>query len=182
MDDQRVGRIVRALRRRRGWRQLDLAHAANCSQNLVSLIERGHLDAVALRTIRRVLASVDASVSLDVRWRGAAIERLVDDAHAELVGAVGSRLRALGWVVEIEVTYSEFGERGSYDLVAWHGATSTLLVIEVKTDLPSAEATIRKLDEKTRLAAVVVSKRFGWKAGSVARLLVLPETSTARAR
>ncbi|HUP83002.1 MAG TPA: XRE family transcriptional regulator, partial [Candidatus Limnocylindria bacterium] len=65
MDDQRVGRIVRASRRRRRWRQVDLAAVAGCSQNLVSLIERGHSDRVAMRTMRRVLASLDATASIE---------------------------------------------------------------------------------------------------------------------
>jgi transcriptional regulator with XRE-family HTH domain len=182
MDDQRVGRVVRALRRRRTWRQVDLAAAAGCSQNLVSLIERGHLDRISLRVLRRIFAVVDATALIELRWRGAAVERLMDDDHASLVEAVARLLRALGWLVEIEVTYSEFGERGSFDLLALHPAAGVLLVIEVKTDLPSAEATLRKLDEKTRLAATVAEKRFGWRARVVSRLLVLPEASTQRRR
>ncbi|MGZ8758442.1 MAG: helix-turn-helix domain-containing protein [Aeromicrobium sp.] len=61
MDDQRVGRAIRALRRRRGWRQLDLARSASCSQNMISLLERGHFDSVTLRLVRRILAALDAS-------------------------------------------------------------------------------------------------------------------------
>jgi transcriptional regulator with XRE-family HTH domain len=77
-------------------------------------------------------------------------------------------------------TYSEFGERGSIDLVAWHAATRTLLIIEIKTELASIEQTCRKHDEKVRLAPKVVAKRFGWRPTSVARLLVLPGHRTAR--
>src|SRR4051812_34494708 len=113
MDDQRLGRIIRALRRRKGWRQVDLALAAGCSQNLISLIERGHLAAVSVRMLRRVTGALDATLGFDMRWRGAALDRLLDEDHANLVAAVAAILRALGWLVEIEVTYSSYGERGS---------------------------------------------------------------------
>lgn len=182
MDDQRVGRVVRALRHRRGWRQSDLADAAGCSQNLMSLIERGHLDRISLRVLRRVFAALDATALIELRWRGAGVDRLLDEGHATLVGAVVMFLRALGWLVEIEVTYSEYGERGSFDLLAFHQVTGILLVIEIKTDLPSAEATLRKLDEKSRLAIGVAGKRFDWRPKSVSRLLVMPESSTLRRR
>jgi transcriptional regulator with XRE-family HTH domain len=182
MDDQRVGRIVRALRRRLGWRQLDLAKRAGCSQNLISLIERGHMDRVSLRTLRGVLGAVDAWAVIELRWRGAALDRLLDEGHAFLIGAVAECLRTSGWLVELDVTYSEFGERGSIDILAFHPTARILLVIEAKTDVPSAEGTIRKLDEKQRLAASIAGKRFGWHTRTVARLLVMPESSTLRAR
>src|SRR5262249_28267950 len=56
------------------------------------------------------------------------------------------------------------------------------LVVEVKTDLASLEATLRMLDEKCRLAAGVARKAFGVRATAVARLLVMRDTSTLRRR
>jgi transcriptional regulator with XRE-family HTH domain len=182
MDDQRVGRIVRALRRRRGWRQLDLARAAGCSQNLVSLVERGHLERASTRLLRRVMAALDAVAVIEIRWRGAALDRLLDEDHARLSGAIATELARLGWEVQPEVSYSSYGERGSIDLLAWHAETRTLLVIEVKTDLPSAEATLRKLDEKVRLAPAIARERFGWQPLALGRLLILPESQTLRRR
>jgi len=182
MDDQRSGRVVRMLRQRRGWRQVDLASLAGCSQSLVSLIERGHLDRISLRRLRRVLAALDAWSSLEVRWRGPDLDRLLDARHARIVDAVAARLRMAGWTVEVEVTYSEFGERGSFDLLAFHPRLGVVLAVEVKTELVSVEATLRKLDEKERLAATVALKRFGWQARSVSRLLVIAEGPTARRR
>jgi Holliday junction resolvase-like predicted endonuclease len=70
-----------------------------------------------------------------------------------------------------------YGERGSIDLLAWHEATRTLLVVEVKTEVASIEATLRKHDEKVRLARRVAADRFGWQATVTSRLLVLPRTS-----
>jgi transcriptional regulator with XRE-family HTH domain len=182
MDDVRIGRIVRALRRRRGWRQLDLATAARCSQTLISLVERGHIDSLSLRALRQILTALEVRSVLELSWRGTALDRLLDEDHARLVAAVAAHLRRLGWLVELEVTYSEYGERGSIDIFAFHAASGTLLVVEVKTDLPSTEATLRKLDEKVRLAADVAQARFGWHARSVARIVVMPDTSTLRRR
>jgi transcriptional regulator with XRE-family HTH domain len=170
------------LRRRREWRQLDLASASGCSQSLISLVERGHLESLSVRVIRELLGSLDAGLVLEVRWRGAALDRLLDEAHAALVAETAARLRHLGWEVQVEVTYSEFGERGSFDILAWHPVARVVLAIEVKTDLPSLEGTLRKLDEKARLAAKVGRGRFGWQAQSVGRVLVVPSTSTMRAR
>lgn len=84
--------------------------------------------------------------------------------------------------MQFEVTYAIYRASGSVDVLAWHAATRTLLVIEIKTEVTSAEATIRKLDEKVRLAAQIASERFGWRPVSVARLLVIEDTSTSRRR
>jgi transcriptional regulator with XRE-family HTH domain len=182
VDDRTVGLIVRALRRRRGWRQRDLAGEAGCSQALVSVIERGHLDATQVRALRQVFKTLDAGLWIELRWRGGEAARLLDEGHARLVGAAADRLQQLGWSVRTEVTYSEYGERGSIDLLAWHEATGALLIVEVKTELDSAEATLRKLDEKTRLAPTIARERYGWHARSASRVLVLAETSVNRRR
>jgi hypothetical protein len=57
-----------------------------------------------------------------------------------------------------------------------------LLVVEVKTSLNSIEETLRHHDAKVRLAAREGRERFGWEPVRVSRLLVLPDTSTARRR
>lgn len=180
MDDQRVGRIVRALRRRLGWRQADLARRARCSQRTVSRAERGHLPTMPI--LRRLLDALDASITFNVWWRAGALDRLLDEHHAVLVGALSRVLAATGWLVQVEVTYSEFGERGSIDILAYWAPLAILLVIEVKTDLPAVDATLRKLDEKVRLGPKIARERFGWNVRHVARLLVLPESSTLRRR
>jgi len=60
MDDVRVGRILRSLRRRRGWTQSRLASQVGLSQQVISLIERGHSAALAGRTLQRVFAALEA--------------------------------------------------------------------------------------------------------------------------
>jgi hypothetical protein len=66
------------------------------------------------------------------------------------------------------------------DLVAWHAASRALLIVEVKTELASVEATLRKHDEKVWLGPRIVAERFGWRPAIVGRLLVLPSDRTQR--
>lgn len=182
MDDIRVGRAVRALRRRLEWRQSDLAARAGVSQQCVSLVERGQIEAVSLRKLRAVLQALDARASIDVSWRGGELDRLTDRGHAALVATLVAWLRRAGWETAIEVTYAVFGERGSIDVLAWRGVERSLLVVEVKTDIISIEATARRHDEKVRLGSRVALDRFGWRAAHTSRLIALPDARTARRR
>ena len=176
----RLGRRFRALRHRLGWRQADVGEVASVSQDLVSLVERGRIEDVSVRALRRHARALGGELRLSLWFRGAELDRLLDEGHAALLGAVSQRLETLGWEVRPEVSYAVFGERGSIDLVGWHAASGTLLVIEVKTELVSVEETLRRHDAKARLAARVVEERFGWKPRRVARLLVLTDDSTPR--
>jgi transcriptional regulator with XRE-family HTH domain len=182
MDDQRVGAVFRALRRRRGLRQRDIAERAGVGQSTVSRIERGHVDEHQLRAVRAVASVVDMRVELNVRWRGAELDRVLDEDHARLAGAVAEILAALNWDVLSEVTYSMYGERGSIDLLAAHRATRMAVVIEIKAQLVSVESMGRKLDEKVRLAPRIVLERFGFRPIAVGRIVVLPDASTERRR
>jgi transcriptional regulator with XRE-family HTH domain len=179
--DVRIGARFRALRFRLGWRQIDLAQRARVSKSLVSLLERGQLERVSIARLRAIARALDAEFVLGLRWRGGDLDRLLDEGHAMLVGHVAELLRAAGWTVQLEVSYAIYGERGSIDIVAWHPTSRILLVVEVKTDLVVIEETLRKHDEKVRLAPRIVAER-GWRPASVARLLILPEHSTPRRR
>ena len=161
---------------------MDVARRAGASQDLVSRIERGQVDAVTVGKLRRILAALDAELVLHVRWRGGALDRLLDEGHAALVGAIARLLESLGWDVRIEVSFAIYGEHGSIDLLAWHLASQTLLVVEIKTEITSVEETLRRHDAKVRLGPRIAGERFGWKPGAVARLLVLPASSTERRR
>jgi len=152
------------------------------SQTALSLVEGGHFDQMPLRRVRQVARALGAELQVTVRWRGGDLDRLMDEGHAALAGAVTRWLERRGWVVRSEVTYSVYGERGSIDLMAWHGATRTLLVVEIKTELTSIEETLRRHDAKTRLASGIASEGQGWRPNGVARLLVLPNAPTARRR
>ena len=180
MDDFRLGRGVRRLRHRRIWTQEVLADRSEQSQDAVSRVERGRIEDMPLRRVRAIARALDAEVVVSLRWRGGDLERLLDEGHATLVGRTAELLEACGWVTRMEVSYAVYGERGSIDLLAWHPATRTLLVVEVKTEVVSVEATLRKHDEKVRLARRIGLERFGWHAAATSRLLVLPDLSTPR--
>ncbi len=145
-------------------------------------MENGRLEQMSIRSVRVVLEALEAGAWLDVRWRGGVVDRLLDEGHASLAGAVAGILVGAGWEVNPEVSYSVFGERGSIDLLAWHARSRTLLVVEVKTELVSVEATLRKHDEKVRLGPRVAAERFGWRAVVVGSLVVLPSDRTQRRR
>jgi transcriptional regulator with XRE-family HTH domain len=182
MDDVRAGRTIRAMRLRLGWTQRYLGQRSEVSQQEISVLERGHLDRTPLRVVRAVVRALDGSAEIDIRWRGGALGRLLDSRHAALTGLAANLIADAGWEVAPEITYSEFGERGSIDLAAWHASARTLLVVEIKSELTSLEATLRKHDEKVRLAPTVVAARFAWHPSAVARLLVLPDVRTAHRR
>jgi HTH-type transcriptional regulator/antitoxin HipB len=180
VDDRTSGLVIRALRRRRGWSQKELAARTDVSQSTVSRAERGWLEELTLRVIRAIFAALEARVQLTPRWKGAELERLLDEAHAVVVAEVARRLVALGWIVELEVTYSEWGERGSIDVLGLRVADGAIVVVEVKTDVASTEALARKLDEKARLAPGIVSRRWRWEPTVVGRLLVMPDETRLR--
>jgi hypothetical protein len=118
-----------------------------------------------------------------VSWRGGALDRLLDEDHSRLVAAMASRLRDLSWTIEVEVTYSSFGERGSIDVLAARASLKAVLSVEVKTEITAVEATLRKIDEKDRLVRrLICLDRFRFEPTSVGRLLVLPATDATRRR
>jgi transcriptional regulator with XRE-family HTH domain len=182
VNDPRLGTIIRALRRRRGWRQRDLATAAGVSQQFISKLDCGHIGTVSVDELRAVASALDSTLALDIRWHGGGLDRLLDERHAAVLGSTTRLLASLGWLTDVEVTYSHFGERGSIDIIAWHEATQVLLVVEIKSELVSVEGTLRKLDEKARLAPVVAAERWPGRPSAVARMLVLPSTTTERRR
>jgi transcriptional regulator with XRE-family HTH domain len=178
----RIGRIVRTLRRRKGMRQLDLAGHAGLSQQAVSLVETGHCRELSIVTLERLLAALEAELELVVRWRGDQLDRVIDAGHADLAAAFALVLAADGWLVELEVTYALCRERGSIDVLAFHPVYVALLVGEIKTEVTSAEGTLRRHDEKVRLGADIAQQRFNWVSTTVSRILVLPDASTPRRR
>jgi transcriptional regulator with XRE-family HTH domain len=180
MNDVTIGRAVRAIRLKRGLRQRDVAERAGVSQQLVSELEAGRLGGMRHRVFRQILGALDADAFVVVRWRGGDLDRLLDEGHAEIVGRVCDLLRAQGWTVFPEVSFSQYGERGSIDVLAWHAPTRTLLVVEVKTEIASAEELLRRHDAKARLATKIARERFGLDATRVARLLVVTDSTTNR--
>lgn len=182
MDDQKVGSVLRALRRRRRWRQADIAMRAGVSQATVSRMERGHLDHFSLRALRAIAAALDARVDLTPRWRAGELDRLLDARHSVLAGAVAEQLMAASWVAVPEVSYSIYGEGGSIDLLAWCASSRALLVVEVKTEIVDLQDLLASVDRKRRLAPRIAAER-GWVGASKASVwVVLPDGRTNRRR
>ncbi|MGH2386204.1 MAG: hypothetical protein ACRDGB_14305, partial [Candidatus Limnocylindria bacterium] len=115
------------------------------------------------------------------RWRGGELDRLLDAGHAALQALCKGQLDAAGWIVRVEVTFSRFGERGSIDLLAFHPATRTLLVVEIKTVIADVQGLLRPIDAKVRLA-MGIAHDLGWEPRAVVPALVVSDDSTARPR
>jgi len=120
MDWVKLGRGLRALRMRRGWRQADLALVARCSQSLISRVERGRGGLASGRTLQAISSALEARLVVRLDWNGEALDRLLDRGHAQLVEHVIRVLRAAGWEAVPEATFALGGERGSVDILAWH--------------------------------------------------------------
>ncbi len=178
-DDERLGRAARALRLNQGLRQRDLVVPGR-SREFTLRLEAGQLDRLRVGDVRDHFAGLGAAVRINAWWNGASLDRLLDERHAAVVEAMIRWLGHYGWRAETEVTFSEWGERGSIDVFGVHDATRSVVVGEAKSEWGSLEETIRVLDVKHRLAPVVAKRRFGWAAQQVASLLVFPEGGSAR--
>lgn len=180
MNAREAGRALRAVRRREQKRLSDVANGAGLSRPTVSRAEHGDWDGLTWGSIQAIASALEAKIDVDVSWHGAELDRVLDERHARLVGLVVERLKAAGWVAQVEVSYSEYGERGSIDVLGWHPASASLAVVEVKSELGSVEGLLRPLDARVRLAPKIARDQFGWRAARVARIVVFPEDRTVR--
>lgn len=187
MSDQRLGSVIRVVRVRRGWRQLDVATKARVSQITVSRIERGHFESLSLDRLRDVAMTLDIRVDLVARYRGGDLDRLLNAGHSRLHEAVFRMFRDVPqWTAEPEVSFSIYGERGIIDILAWHPGRRALLVIELKTDIADVNELVGTADRKRRLAIDVAIGR-GWfgprePPPSVSLWLVVAPSRTNRRR
>jgi transcriptional regulator with XRE-family HTH domain len=162
--------------------QAALARVSGVSPATVSRIERGHLDRTSIAVLRRIFGAVDARIDLNPRWEGADLDRLLDARHASITETLVRRLTALPeWIVEPEVTFAVFGERGSIDILAWHPGHHALLVIEVKSAIGDVGGLVRQVDRYRRLARDIARKR-GWHPRVVGVWVVVADGRTARRR
>jgi transcriptional regulator with XRE-family HTH domain len=182
MDDLRLGLALRAARLKRRLRQSDLATLSGISTSLVSRLEQGDVDRLSLRALRSVAAKVGVSLEIVPRSPGSDLDRLVNARHAALGEAVAAWVaRQPGWVVAAEVSFNIYGERGIVDLLAWHEATGSLVVIEFKTAIVDVDELLGTLDRKVRLAGRIALGR-GWTARFVSAWLIVGDSRTNRRR
>ena len=180
MDDQRIGWSLRSIRVRKRWRQEDLAARAKVSRWVVMRIEQGRLASVPLGKIRAVATALDARVDAVVRWQGGDLSRLVSARHSRMHEIIARYLSGVsGWIVEPEVSFSIYGERGIIDVLAWHPTTRILLVIELKTEVVDLNEMLGTLDRKRRLAWVIAKDR-DWDPIAVGTWIVVADSRTNR--
>jgi transcriptional regulator with XRE-family HTH domain len=182
MDALRLGAVLRAVRIRRRLRQRDVAIRAGVSDVTVSRIERGQIDPIPFGTVSRVAAVLEIRVDFRAWSRYGDLDRLVNQRHNQLSEEVlGILERAGGWTVRAEVSFAIFGDRGSVDLLAWHPQMTSLLVVELKTEIVDPGEVLATLDRKRRLAGQIVA-RFGWTPAQTSVALVVSASSTNRRR
>lgn len=141
-------RAVPALRLKRGWRQADLAARAGCTRQAVSPLECGGAGTLKVATLDAIMQALGASLDVVLRWEGALLDRTLDAAHAGIVEILVAHLRGCGWETRLEVSFNHYGDRGRVDVLAYHQATVTLLIIEVKTVIGDLQDALGRLDVK----------------------------------
>lgn len=180
MDDQQIGQALRALRVRRRLRQSDVAALAGVSRRAIIELERGALADQRVEVLRAVAVTLDAALDLGIRWNGADLDRLLATGHAALHEAVGGFLRMFpGWQANGEVTFAIYGERGTIDILAWHAASRSLLIIELKTALGDPQQLAATMDRRLRLARRIAGER-GWDPLTISSWVVFSESPTNR--
>lgn len=181
MDGVQFGRGIKALRRRKRWRQEDLAREAGLSRGAIARIEQGRPATVTVATLERIAQPLGARVVCRLSWNGEGLDRLLDADHAAIVEQVVANLQAAGWLVAAEVSFNVYGERGSIDVLGFHPAMRMVLVVEVKSVVPDIQATLTAIDRKERLALGIARER-GWAGVAVAAMLVIRDDRTSRRR
>ncbi len=181
LDDIGLGRLFRQLRLRLGWRQADLAERAGVARSVYSDAERGHIEHMTVRTLRKIATTLEVRILLEPSWRGGRIERVLSGRHAAMAERVTSMLVEAGWTVRPEASFNHFGERGVVDLVAWQPPSGTLLLIEIKTELVDPSGLLATTDRRRRLAGVI-AREGGWDPAIVSQWVVLAEGRTNQRR
>ena len=180
---QQLGVRFRAVRIRRGWRQQDVAAKVGVDRSVISRVERGHLERLALGTILDVARALDIQVTVTSRSRGADLDRLVSGRHAALHESVARWFAAdlPEWVLAPEVSFSIYGERGVIDILAWHPGRRALVIIELKTDVVDVNELVGQMDRRRRLARQIAMER-GWDPLTVSSWVIVANGRTNRAR
>jgi transcriptional regulator with XRE-family HTH domain len=174
---------MRLVRRRRGWRQADLAERSKLSQASISRIERGHIGTHSVDSIRAAAAVLDIRVDVVPRWRGGDLDRLLNARHSALHEEVARwfKSRYPAWELAPEVSFAIYADRGIVDILAWHPGRRAILVIELKTQITDVNELLGTFDRKRRLAKQIANSR-GWDATTVSAWLIVADSRTNRRR
>ena len=181
MDALRLGSVIRAVRLRKGWRQVDAAAAARVSKATISRIERGDIDAASVGMLLRIAAALEIRVDWLPRWRGGELDRMLNAGHSAMHESAALEFADTAWLTAAETTFGIYGERGVIDILAFHPSSGALLVIELKTDLVDVQGLIGAVDRYRRLAPQVARERE-WTATSVSCWVLLRDTPSNHRR
>lgn len=169
---------LRGLRRRRRWSQRHVGHQLGISQQWVSRLEADTRNA-RIGLLDRWVNLLGGYLAVEVRVNG---ERaLADAAHATLGNQLVADLRRAGWLVEAEVSFNHYGDRGRVDVLAYHAPSRILLVVEVKTRILDLQDLLGRLDVKQRQAPKLARDR-GWNVAASVPAIVVAEGRTSRRR
>jgi transcriptional regulator with XRE-family HTH domain len=182
MDMVRIGRIFRAVRIRKHWRQADLARRAEVSETTIRRIEHGEGASFVLATLLSVAVALEIRLDVRANWRGGDLDRMLNSGHAAMHEAMAASLGAVpSWVWSPEVSFSIYGERGVIDILAFHAESGSHLIIELKTDLVDVQDLIGVMDRRRRLGPTI-ARGLGWDVKSVSCWVVIADSSTNRRR
>jgi transcriptional regulator with XRE-family HTH domain len=181
MNSARLGPGFRAIRVRADRTQADVATRAGIPRAVVGRVERGDLARVRLDQLLALATALRADVDITLRWEGSELDRLLNAGHSAMHEAVVGILTAARWQVIPERSFSVWGERGVIDLLAWHAATRSLLVVELKTEIVDVQRLIGTMDRYRRLAPAVV-RDLGWQPVTVGAWVAIAESPTNRRR
>lgn len=174
-DRLAVGRLVRVARHRARKRQCDVAVDAGVGRNTVMEVENGDLDRVRLGELVAIGACLDLRLMLDWRSKRADLHAVTDTGHAAFVEAVVRFLTGSGWICHVEALSGS----GSIDVLAFHAASRSLLVVEVKTRIVDIQRTLREIGYRAA-AARVAAEKCGWDPRTVSTLLAISATTDQR--
>lgn len=165
------------VRIRRGLRQRDVAEHAGLSPSVVARHERGVVR--SLVTLDRHAAALGLRLDVRLSGRSGELVRLADEEHAAIVDHLARWFREAGFVVELEASFSEWGERGRVDLLAHDPRSRVLVVVEVKTLLLDLQQLFGSLNVHERLATTIARRR-GWSVDSCVSVLIVADTASNR--
>jgi transcriptional regulator with XRE-family HTH domain len=179
MERQTIARILRALRRRRRLSQRALGARLGISQTELSRRERRELGSCSVDALDGWAAALGAHLVIELRLDG---ERpLRDERHARLQNWLVGWLAGNGWIVEAEVSFNHYGDRGRIDVLAYYPAARVLLVVEAKSRIEDVQDLIGHLDIKVRMAEMLARER-GWEPTRRVPTIAVAEGRTARRR
>jgi Holliday junction resolvase-like predicted endonuclease len=133
----------------------------------------------SLAMLERHASALDLRLDLRLVGRTGQLVRLADEEHAAIAEAIAGWLRRSGLEVEAEASFSEWGERGRIDLLAYDPHTGTVVIVEVKTLLLDLQELLGSMDVRERLVAVIARRR-GWRMERRVTMLAVAASAANR--